>query len=96
MSRLKKYWFVLLVMFCVSCGWHGTGVVVEKNYDPAWVQTTTRCQIYGKTTICLPDTIYWPESWSIQVKDEANKKHWVDVSEQEYLSISVGSSYTNG
>lgn len=96
MLKLKRYWFLILLMFAVSCGWHGSGTVVAKDYDAAWVQMGTQCHATSKGSICVPNNIYWPESFQLQVKDAEGKKHWVDVSSVEYNRAAVGDSFANG
>lgn len=94
---MKRTLIILALIASASCGWHGTGTVVEKDYHPAWVQIQTQCHTVGKSTVCVPNNIYHSESWSLKVRDQADAKtHWVDVSEQDYNSSAVGSSFSNG
>lgn len=105
MSHLKRYWFLFLVVLTVSCGWHGTGTVVQKDYTQAWTQIvhSETCSTYGTADhprrVCTPYTypLYHPQHWDIQVRDaKDNKKHWVGVSEYEYNNTVIGSTFTNG
>jgi hypothetical protein len=87
---------VLALIFLSGCSsWHGTGVVTGKDYDAAWVQTRVTCHPTGKTTVCLPDTVYWPDDWELQIKDDTGEQHWIDVSEQTYENTNVGDRFTS-
>lgn len=82
-----------------ACGWHGTGTVVQKDYDRAWTQVTVQCHPIGTKgqTVCVPTTIYHSEQFRLKVRAEADSKtHWVGVDQHEYDSAKIGDAFSNG
>jgi len=93
---MKRLLLAGAALILAGCGWHGSGVVTQKDHDAAWVQITTQCTTSGNSTVCHPGTTYWPESWELRVRDDKGKQHWVDVSESEYSAARIGDAFSNG
>lgn len=94
---MKRILLLLAAALLAACGWQGTGTVVQKQYHPAWVQRQIQCHTVNKAAVCVPNNVYWPQSWKLKVRDSKdNKTHWVEVGEQEYNDHSVGSPFANG
>ena len=88
---MKRYIALGILFLATACGsWQGTGTVVKKGHDDAYV--TSRCTTVNKTTNCVPVT--HPERWKLQVKDAEGKKHWVTVPEITWASHHIGDEYT--
>ena len=74
------------------------GVVVEKNYKPAYIHTVYRNETNSKReTITIPMTEYEPERYYITIKG-INKKgkeqeYKFQVSPSEYEKIEIGDFY---
>jgi hypothetical protein len=86
---------LLAVLVIGGCGWHGSGTVIQKDYDRPHYYTTSSCHTSGKTTICIPVNHYVGPNWRIKVRDSENKTHWVDVSEKEYDEYAIGAHFEN-
>jgi hypothetical protein len=93
---VKRLSIIVAALVLAGCGWHGSGTVSQKDHDSAWVQITTTCHTYGKTTSCAPGTIYHPENWELRIRDAKGDKHWVDVTEAEYSAAKIGDAFSNG
>ena len=95
---MKKLVALAVLFVLGACGWHGSGTVIQKDYDAAWVQSTVSChQTNGKGgVICVPETRYWPEEYRLRIRSDADgSAHWVSVSESEYSTASIGGSFSN-
>lgn len=64
------------------------GIVIDKQYNSPWVSYNTS-NVNGNH-ISIPVT--HPQSWSIKIKKD-DRELWIDVSENEYNSLSIGDCY---
>lgn len=65
-----------------------TGIVIDKQYHASWVSHST--SYVNDRSINIPVT--HPQTWSIRIQKD-NKDIWIDVSENEYNSLSIGDCY---
>ena len=97
MSRIKLAApAMLLAALLASCGWHGTGTVVQKDFNKAYTSHTVSCHTVGKTTNCVPQSTYHDAEWKLKVRDSKGDEHWVEVPSEEYSNTAIGDSFTNG
>lgn len=73
------------------------GVVVSKDYRPAWTQMVPIVHSNGKTTYTTYMTVYHPESWSAILRGVGgeNEEFSVDIAERDYSSWNVGDTVRN-
>jgi hypothetical protein len=88
----------VLAVLLVGCNnWHGTGTVIQKDYDPPKTTSSQQCFKSSKTTsTCVPTSSTQPERWTLKIRDHAGDTHSVSVSEGEYNGAKVGDAFTNG
>lgn len=73
------------------------GVIVGKGHSDAWVQVTFITISDGQTTTMIPQTIYWPESWSVTIEGDdykgVHKKRTVSVSREAHDKLELGTTW---
>ncbi len=72
-----------------ACGGPDHGTVHDKSHSPEQWISTTYCHPVGKVTVCNPQMVHHPESWSLDVYN-GDEHGWVDVTEETYDSYNVG------
>lgn len=95
-SHLNALYALLVAMLAVLIlsvltGCVKKGVVVDKDYDPAY--TTYMVQTIGKSTTMQP--IFHGESWRLKLED-GDETGWVSVDETTYHEYEVGDYYGGG
>jgi hypothetical protein len=73
------------------------GVIVDKGHTAAWVQTTFILISDGKNTTMIPQTIYWPEAWSVTIEGNdpkgVHKQRTVSVSREAHDKMELGTTW---
>lgn len=89
---------LLAAVLLSGCGWKGSGAVEDRSHRPGYYQTTFICGSYGKNGLCtvqVPMQSWVPDSWSVEVKDDSGKDHWVGVTEDYYSRVKDGDYFSN-
>ncbi|MDB5161805.1 MAG: hypothetical protein JWM52_313 [Candidatus Saccharibacteria bacterium] len=81
-----------LTVFLTGCSSISEGYITQKQYTPAHEGTWIWCHAVGKVTICQPMPIYYDDEWTFDIK-KGKDKGYVDITEKEYDSYSVGDYY---
>jgi hypothetical protein len=76
---------IVAVALLAACGAPSQGVVVGKDYSPAY--STTQCNLVGKVTVCSPT--YWPERYDLKIRS-GEDEGWRSVDPETYRTTSVG------
>lgn len=69
-----------------------SGVVVKRGYAAAWEQTTFYPMQIGDMTLYTPQTIYWPETWTLTVQSGARTRT-VNVTQSQHDAHPEGSRW---
>lgn len=90
---MKRILTIVLLIGLLSCHKLHNGNIVEKDYHPSFYTFILIPISTGKSTIFISQPVYYPESWSIDVKGEVNKEIRTEtyyVSNSEYNSLNIG------
>ena len=89
---------VLVILFVASCGWKGTGVVIEKIYSEDYYYPSQQCISYNKDGMCtnyIWVQNYVPESFGYKVRDSKGEEHSVSTNKQDWETHKVGDKFDN-
>lgn len=99
-SILALIMFILMTMLCViifMLGYHiinnsfmksekTTAIVVSKFFTPQHTVTTTQMMLVGKVLVPMPQTISYPDTWTIVVEKD-HEQGQINVSQSFYNEI---------
>lgn len=105
MKGLNGWALVLTVLLLglSSCTDVQSGTIVKKDYTPAWTQYVQTCTYYNQYGGCMAyffNSIYWPATYELKVRDDHQDKPidqrdtgWVDVSPSDFGTYQIGAQY---
>jgi hypothetical protein len=101
MNVIKKISAIVAIAFIgvilVGCTYVTEGTVTEKKFDEAHTTYTTYCT--GKPMVCRPLPVFHDDEWDMNLSSFNEKGEpitgWVEVSEEVYNEIAVGTYYDN-
>jgi hypothetical protein len=97
MKKLLAALTLLAVLTLTACGWTGTGTLTEKGHSAAYQSVYFTCGSFNAQGICtvqIPNFYTVPESWSLKIRDNAGKDHWVSVHKPFWDSVKEGQQVT--
>jgi hypothetical protein len=70
------------------------GIVTNKGHIEEWIQTTYITMSIGEGTMMVPQTIVFPESWSVTIEGDdpegVHKQRTISVSREFFEKIKTG------
>ena len=94
--RTKLAAIVATALLLVGCSSISSGEITKKNHYEAYDYPVSYCVIYKSDRQCsMWGTRYEhvPERWSFDIQNDNKDTGWVNVSESEFESYSVGDYY---
>jgi hypothetical protein len=101
---VKRPIILLTALLLTGCGWQPfppvTGTVIDREHEAGEWDTKRKCTtklVNGVSKQVCENKREWDSpDYSLTVKDSEGRTHTLDVSETEYHSHPIGSTYTNG
>lgn len=101
---MKRALTLLAALALTGCGFEPfppvTGTVIDREEEAGEWETKHKCStkyVNGKSKQVCENKREWDDpDYSLTVKDDKGRTHTVDVSQGQYHSHPIGSTYTNG
>lgn len=95
MKRIAIAALALVIAGCTSGPGHGK--VVDRQYNPEWVQsgscnTSPGTKYSPPVTTCTGPTVY-PATWELRLNDGKGNEGWNEVSEHDYDKCQAQQTY---
>lgn len=72
------------------------GVIIDKQYEPAYTYTTYTNNYVGNSTIRIPQQNYVSERYRVKIQKEIEGKEksiWINITKEEYEKYKIGEYY---
>lgn len=71
-----------------------TGVITERQYEPAHYETYTQCTSTGKSTICYPVVYHVGDQWFLRITNADGDTDFYRVPREVYDSLELGEPWS--